>query len=1155
MDSPERSHNRLSLSQNSSPSKSPSHYHPPRVIPQQLLVKPFKATNTRRDVSTSFKCIQIAFNNLVSVQVLNEECNRLADRAVQVLLAVTDQLKQVEDREGQFDMLNKKAYEYSSTLGSDTVFKIQSILIDLQAFSSDFSSSCTKDRLRLLISQLPSSHASLATLTKSLSSAISFYSLTISTASWSSEDFEDRQKDLDSLPRLFRVAFAPRGPVYEEFMLEQPSPNKDSGKRREEFLEWCLDKNESLRPKDGMSPIRAFTLPTPPASPISPTMSAYSSSPTNGTKMNSPKRSSSASVLVPYKYGPSSKRPDSLSLSTKSTPDSTCTTFGSPTAISSPVSMDQVPDSIMIPAKLPPTPPSAKIVEEEGEDEPENQVSSPSQIQETEKTRGDVRPESLTSSGMSHSESSSTNNSLLFSPLPSVDSAEFVGEPVAVAEEVTTEAAMEVEQVSTKLEAPEFEDGPDSPETPVPHRQEEAKTTQPALSPIDTTPSADPASLLTPISISPASVYATPTSEKRLSNRRLSALLPTLTLRPATPVVEDVPMILSPAEENTGVRVLCLDGGGIRGLTLLLTLKSAMASISGNKGVFPRPCEHFDLIAGVGSGGLIAILLGRLRLSVTEAIDLYICIATRAFLAKDRPAKRSAWSKLFSSSSSGLDAGGRDVSLEKALKAFLPDSFMLEEEDSGKEPECRTAVLTFDGRTGTPRWLRSYRMEEDPASESFSLQQVARATLVSTPFFNSYQATPISSFGESLSGSSSQNPSDLVLDEVRTLFGPASEVPMGCFLSLGVGSVPQNFKSAPNTKPSKTKLRSLRVVGDISVQATAVAERFEARAIREGWGEESWLRYSVDLGKSLDPGVEEWTARKKLEEEIEEWMRTSDALGSKSPLARGMAGGATGALQGSHDVVSKSSESIGVAQQPSSRDLPAVGDWFNGIPLLNSPIEKFDVFTNLPTDLVSNELVRVAQELRIECFKIDLNTTTFDEVCRRLRQPEGKVQVSEEAVHKTLKWYYDQSRQFTLPPYNKFLYYKDFALLQVHLRSQGYCARPTEAQFRWYDRLRADTTKVVQTMPEVHKISEEEVEEMTMIQFREEFYSFNPDFVETVQYLRNQYQRWPVQINEVELQTFLNLEKEEYIESVWRRYMPESADARQVIYTRWLRDW
>ena len=38
----------------------------------------------------------------------------------------------------------------------------------------------------------------------------------------------------------------------------------------------------------------------------------------------------------------------------------------------------------------------------------------------------------------------------------------------------------------------------------------------------------------------------------------------------------------------------------------------------------PKPCDHFDLIVGTGTGGLIAIMLGRLRLDLETCKELYV---------------------------------------------------------------------------------------------------------------------------------------------------------------------------------------------------------------------------------------------------------------------------------------------------------------------------------------------------------------------------------------------------------------------------------------------------------------------------------------------------------------------------------------------------
>src|SRR5579862_6936456 len=73
---------------------------------------------------------------------------------------------------------------------------------------------------------------------------------------------------------------------------------------------------------------------------------------------------------------------------------------------------------------------------------------------------------------------------------------------------------------------------------------------------------------------------------------------------------------------NHSPRVLSLDGGGIRGLSSLLILKEIMDAIrrktqNTQNATPPRPCEYFDLIGGTSTGGLIAIMLGRLRMVST----------------------------------------------------------------------------------------------------------------------------------------------------------------------------------------------------------------------------------------------------------------------------------------------------------------------------------------------------------------------------------------------------------------------------------------------------------------------------------------------------------------------------------------------------------
>src|SRR5258707_8830226 len=73
--------------------------------------------------------------------------------------------------------------------------------------------------------------------------------------------------------------------------------------------------------------------------------------------------------------------------------------------------------------------------------------------------------------------------------------------------------------------------------------------------------------------------------------------------------------------------ILSIDGCGFRGRVPLLVLQKLMERMKESDPttypVPPRPCEVFDLICGTATGGLIAILVGRLGMTCGEAITAY----------------------------------------------------------------------------------------------------------------------------------------------------------------------------------------------------------------------------------------------------------------------------------------------------------------------------------------------------------------------------------------------------------------------------------------------------------------------------------------------------------------------------------------------------
>lgn len=91
------------------------------------------------------------------------------------------------------------------------------------------------------------------------------------------------------------------------------------------------------------------------------------------------------------------------------------------------------------------------------------------------------------------------------------------------------------------------------------------------------------------------------------------------------------------------LKILTIDGGGLQGISTLLILDKLLRAIAKNNGVpgsKPRPCDVFDVIAGIGPGGWLALLLGRFQMDVSAALaewyHLIDCIAPRSKTEKLR---------------------------------------------------------------------------------------------------------------------------------------------------------------------------------------------------------------------------------------------------------------------------------------------------------------------------------------------------------------------------------------------------------------------------------------------------------------------------------------------------------------------------------------
>ncbi|KAF2184976.1 FabD/lysophospholipase-like protein [Zopfia rhizophila CBS 207.26] len=89
------------------------------------------------------------------------------------------------------------------------------------------------------------------------------------------------------------------------------------------------------------------------------------------------------------------------------------------------------------------------------------------------------------------------------------------------------------------------------------------------------------------------------------------------------------------------LRLLTFDSGGVRGLSTLQIMKQLMDTIDLESPL--KPCDYFDMIGGTSTSGLIAIMLGQLRMTVDECINAYIFLSDRIFQKQGRRVTIKGW--------------------------------------------------------------------------------------------------------------------------------------------------------------------------------------------------------------------------------------------------------------------------------------------------------------------------------------------------------------------------------------------------------------------------------------------------------------------------------------------------------------------------------
>ncbi|GKU06823.1 unnamed protein product [Fusarium langsethiae] len=266
-----------------------------------------------------------------------------------------------------------------------------------------------------------------------------------------------------------------------------------------------------------------------------------------------------------------------------------------------------------------------------------------------------------------------------------------------------------------------------------------------------------------------------------------------------------------------GICLLSLDGGGVRGLSSLHVLKRIMDGYNVERkrnGKNPqKPSEVFDLIGGTSTGGLIAIMLGRLGMDVDECINSYNNLIRVIFSNQSR-VHQSKFS-LRGQTQARFDSKTLESAINKTIRerGLSPTDKMLE----ATEPSCKVERQT------------------DGLGKILSIQDM--------------------SFADGAFGAN--NPVEQVEDEATEIW--CSETGnikplVKCFISIGTGNM--------GTYDINDRVdKFVATLAKMSTDAERVAEAFMSRW-RQHYDQGRYFRFNVENGlKSV--GMKEY--RKKGE--------------------------------------------------------------------------------------------------------------------------------------------------------------------------------------------------------------------------------------------------------------------------------------------------
>ncbi|KAK4039462.1 acyl transferase/acyl hydrolase/lysophospholipase [Parachaetomium inaequale] len=299
------------------------------------------------------------------------------------------------------------------------------------------------------------------------------------------------------------------------------------------------------------------------------------------------------------------------------------------------------------------------------------------------------------------------------------------------------------------------------------------------------------------------------------------------------------------------LRLLALDGGGVRGLSSLMILQRLMMTV--NPESPPKPCDYFDMIGGTSTGGLIAIMLGRLQMTVEECIRAYTSLSDKVF------EKQNHRINLKGKIQGRFDAAVLELAVKKIVtdQGLEPDALLKDAPDA----PCKVFVCATSKETSDMVCLKTYRSPRDGRTHLFdstTIWQACRATSAATSFFDPIAIGP---YGEEFVDGALglNNPVYALWNQAQDVWGGDEQqrlhTRLRCLVSIGTG--------VPALKPYCDDVFGIvATLKEISTETERTAEMFR----RDKWDlddEGRYFRFNVDRGLE-DVGLDESKKQKEI---------------------------------------------------------------------------------------------------------------------------------------------------------------------------------------------------------------------------------------------------------------------------------------------------